>query len=146
MVHAAHVVVHAAGHGAVLGLERGEDIVGRGADTVGPVVEGDDPFVVVAAGFGGVVDDQRLVQAAVDLHPGVGVEEVGSRVGGDELVGEAAAGLDGLLGDAGHTVAGIAQGDAVPVDGGAGGQLVVDAHLQQVTGAGPQDRGVEVSS
>ena len=99
--------------------------------------------MVVAAGFSGVVDDQRPVQAAVDLHPGVGVEEVGAGVGGDELVGEAAAGLDGLLGDAGHAVAWLPQRDAVPVDGGAGGKLVLDADLQQVSGAGPQDGGVE---
>ena len=72
-----------------LGRQVGEDLVGGAAGAVDPVVQDDDPFRVVVAGLGRVVDDQRPVQAAVELHPGVRVIEVRARIRGGELVGEA---------------------------------------------------------
>jgi len=56
--HAGHSV-----HGAVVAHARGsqpvEDLLGAAADPGGPVIEHDNPFGVVAAGVGGVVDDDR---------------------------------------------------------------------------------------
>ena len=72
-------------------LEVGEDLLGAGPDAVGPVVEDEDPLVVVAPGLVGVVDDERGVQAAVELQAGVGVEPVRARVGDDEVERERAA-------------------------------------------------------
>ena len=95
------------------------------ADAIGPVVEGDDPLVVVAAGFGGVVDDQRLVQAAVDLDSGVGVEEVGAGVGGGDA---REAGADGT--DVASTVMELTDGGAhVAVDAVGIEHAVADARI-----------------
>jgi hypothetical protein len=52
-------------------------VVGGLADPIGPLVQDDDGLAVVAPGLGRILHDQHAVQAAIDLHPGVGMEEVG---------------------------------------------------------------------
>lgn len=133
-----HVVVHAAADGAALGCERGQDVVGTTSDAVGPVVEHQHPLGVIAAGFGRVVDDQRRVQAAIDLHATVRMEEVGARVRRREGVGVVRAGGDRLLGDARDAIGGVVQPDAVPVDAGLDRKRVAHPDLHDVTGLRPQ--------
>lgn len=43
------------------------------------VIEHDDPFGVVTAGIGRVVDDDRHIQAVVGVQPGVRMRPVGAR-------------------------------------------------------------------
>src|SRR5829696_2867183 len=120
----AHPAVHV--HHAALAHEPGVELLGGRADPKGPVVQHHDRLLVIAAGLGGVVDQQRGVQPAVQLQADVGVEEVGAGVGHGELVGEAAAGLHRRLGHVRDAVHVVAQPDAVPVDGGGLGQPVVE--------------------
>lgn len=89
-VHAAHALP-----------EFGEDLVGSAGDTVDPVVQDDHPFVVVRQRLARVLDDQRGVQAAVELDADVRVEDVRARGVGDEPVGEGGAGAYGGLGGRG---------------------------------------------
>ena len=134
VVHAGHAVVHPrhlgvvhAGHLGVVhavGLEAGKDLVGGLPDPVGPVVEDDDGLAVVAPGLGRVLHDQHAVQPAIDLHPGVGMEEVRPGIGDGELIDESGAGGDWSLGEPGDAVHLVAERDAVPVDAGRGGQAV----------------------
>ena len=70
----------------------------------------------------------------------MGVVEVGARVRHGELVGELRPRVDRGLRHARHAIHVVAQGDAVPVHAGGGGQLVVHLNPQKVTGAGPQQR------
>ncbi|SIM92228.1 Uncharacterised protein [Mycobacteroides abscessus subsp. abscessus] len=93
-------------------------LVGRRDDAVEPVVQDDDPLLVVVALLVRVVDDQRGVQAAVLLDADVRVEPVGPGVREHELVGERAAWLDRLLRQVRHAVHVVAQCQAVPVHGG----------------------------
>ncbi|BDN84678.1 hypothetical protein NJB1907Z4_C48930 [Mycobacterium pseudoshottsii] len=58
------------------------------ADTVGPVVEDNNPFGVVAVGFGRIVDDERQVQAVVVLEADMRVCSVGARIRDREPIGE----------------------------------------------------------
>ena len=62
-------------------VEVGEDLVGGAAGAVEPVVEDDDPLLVVVPRLGRVVDHQDAVQAAVELDADVRVVEVGARIG-----------------------------------------------------------------
>ena len=142
VMHAAHAVVHAWHLGMVHAVRQqaGQDLVGRLADPIGPVVEDDDGLAVVAAGLGRVLDDQHAVQAAVQLHPGMGVEEVGAGVGDRELIDEAGTGGDRGLGEPGDAVHVVADCHAVPVDAGRGGQVVVELDAKKLTGAQPQLR------
>src|SRR3546814_11401000 len=91
-VHPAHARV----------AEPGKDGVRVGA--VEPVVEDEDELTVVVAWLVGVLDDERRVQAAVELGPDVGMEEVGAGVGGGELVVEPLARRHRRLGDTGDAV------------------------------------------
>src|SRR5680860_41382 len=65
--------------------------------------------------------------------------KVGPRVGGCELIGEAGARLDRVLGDAGNSVHVVAQCDPVPVDAGAGAELVVHLHSEEIPGLCPDE-------
>jgi len=118
VVHPAHPAV--AG-GVVAGGEFGEHLVRGASGAVQPVVQDHDPFGVVAARFGRVVDDQGCVQAAVELHSHVRVEEVGAGIGCDELVEIAGAGGDRRLGHPRHPVGRVVQSDPVPMDRGVRG-------------------------
>src|SRR3546814_20835889 len=73
-VHPAHARV----------AEPGKDGVRVGA--VEPVVEDEDELTVVVAWLVGVLDDERRVQAAVELGPDVGMEAVGAGGGGGALL------------------------------------------------------------
>ena len=90
-----------------------------------------------------VVQHEGSVQPPVDLDSAVGMEEVGSGMGCDELVGEGTLGGDGVLSDTRHTVGGVAQGNAVPVHRGGCGELVVDRDPEQVARLAAQDVPVE---
>ena len=133
MVHATHSAHAASVGGATVGDQLLEHLVGGGAGAIDPVVEDEDPLGVVTAGVAGVVDDHRGVQPAVELDPDVGVKEVGARIRSGELVHELAAGLDRILGEAGDAVGGVGQSDAVPVNRGVCGELVVERESQEVT-------------
>ena len=107
MVHA--VAILAGSDERLVGLLQG------GAHAVGPVVEHDDPLEVVAAGLVGRVDDERRIEAAVDLRAVVGVEPVGPGVGDDEVVLERAACTDLGGGQSRDAVHIVADRQAVPV-------------------------------
>ena len=128
--------VHA-GHAPAQG---GQDLVGGVAGAVDPVVQDDSPLLIIRRWLGRVLHDQRSVQAPVELHAGVRVVPVGSGIGRGEPVGEGSAGRDGCLGHCGHAVHVVAEGDAVPVHGGLGRQLVAQCGLNDVLFADPDLR------
>jgi len=100
-------------------------------DAVEPVVDDQDGLAMVVQRLVGGLDDERRVEAAVELHPRVRVEEEGPGVRGRELVEVAVTRSDGVLGEAGHAVGIVlAQADAVPVDGRRLFEVIVhaDAH------------------
>jgi hypothetical protein len=128
-------------HAGVLhpvGFQAGKDPVGCLADAVGPVVKDDHGLAVVAPRVGRVLHDQHPVQAPIELHAGVGVEEVGPGVGDGELIQEPGAGGDRALGEPRHAVHVVADGDSVPVDAGWGRQAVVEVDPHKLPGADPQ--------
>lgn len=59
-------------------LEMVVDLFGTLADAVGPVVEDDDPFGVVVALLGGIVDDHWQVKPVIGFQTDVGVCPVGA--------------------------------------------------------------------
>ena len=104
-----------------------------------------DRHLVDVRGTAGVVGlhHQRPEQPPLDLDVGdlVGVVPVAARVVGDEAVDVGLAGHHGVLGDAGDPIGGVDQVDAVPVQGGSVGDVVVDqSHLDEVTLGDPQRR------
>ena len=112
-------VAGAPGHGAPPGVDVGE------RDDVGGRVRG----------VPGRVDDQRPEQPALDLvvRELVGVVPERARALRPEPVDVAAAHGHRVLGHAGHAVVGVRHGDAVPVQGGAARDGLVDQpHLQQL--------------
>src|SRR5680860_1912928 len=66
--------------------------------------------------------------------------KVGPRVRGGELISEAGTRLDRVLGDAGNSVHVVAQGDPVPMDAGAGVELVVHLHSEEIPRLCPDER------
>src|SRR3546814_20708326 len=71
MVHPLHAsMVHAA---ALSTGALGEHLVGSGAGAVDPVLEYDDPFGVIAAGFRRDVDEPRGIYYAIEFPPSMGV-------------------------------------------------------------------------
>lgn len=99
--------------------EFGQDRVRGGAvDSVDPVVQDHHPLLVVREGLLRVLDDERGVQAAVLLDARVRVEPVRPRVRDGEPVREGPARRDVPLGQARDPVHVVAQGEAVPVQGG----------------------------
>ena len=140
VVHAAHAVAHARHLGVVhaVGQQAGQDPVGCLADAVGPVVEDDHGLAVIAPRLGRVLHDQHPVQAPIQLHPSVRVEEVGPGIGDDELIQVPAAGRDRPLGEPGNAVHVIADGDAMPVDAGWSRQTVLEVDSEELSSGHPQ--------
>ena len=94
-----------------------KDLVRVGAGAVDPIVEHEHQLVVVVDFFVGVLDDQRSVQAAVELGADMRMEPVCSGVGDHEVVVELLAVRHGGLGQVRHAVHVVDEGDAVPVHG-----------------------------
>jgi hypothetical protein len=90
----------------------------------------------------GLFDDQGAVEASPDLLGTalVGVVPVRAGVWDGELVDEAPARGDRLLGEMGHPVHGVGDAQAVPVDGGLFGETVLDHHSQGLALADPKLR------
>ncbi len=88
----------------------------------------------------GLVDDQRAMEAAIDLAGGMGVVPEGARIGRAEHVVEARAGRDRRLGEVRDAVHGIGQPDAVPVDAGRLGKLVHEPDAELLAALEPQRR------
>lgn len=109
--------------------EFGEDgLRGGPVHPVDPVVQNHHPLLVVGEGLLRVLDDERRVQAPVQLESRVRVEPVRPRVRDGEPVRERRARRDVPLGQARHPVHVVAQGDAVPVQGGGLGEVVGQGH------------------
>lgn len=125
--------------------EVGEDLVRGGGDAVEPVVEDQHPFVVPRHLLVRVVDDERTVEAVVQLRADVGVEPVGARMRGDELVCELSARGDGGLGYRRDSIHVVAEGESVPVHGGVRVELVADGRFQRVACGEPDYRGGDTS-
>lgn len=129
VVHAAHVA------------HRGqpvEDLLGRVAvDPVEPVIEDHHLIDVVVAGSVLLLDDQRRVEPAIQLQAHVRMEPVGTRVGNDELIVEAAVGSDDRLGEVGDAVHVVSDGEAMPVDRRVLRELVAQLDPEGVSLADP---------
>lgn len=96
-----------------------------------------------AAGRHGHVADQERPEQAVrhgHVTVEVGVVHPHRRLLGDEVVGEALARFDRVLGDAGDPVHGVGQADAVAVHVGGGGQVVGQRDADVVTDRDLDDR------
>lgn len=130
-----HAAAHHAAHGGAPGHRGHAAAVGQH-----PVGQEQDLLAVPAAHGPGGLDDQRAVEALVQLVAEVGVIKIGARRVGAETVGEAPAGRHGGLGDAGHPVHGVGHGLAVPVDGGGPLQAVAQDHLQLLALPHPDHR------
>ena len=119
--------------------ECGEGTVGSvGVDAVEPVVEDEDLVDVGDDGIVRVFHDEGRVEAPVELQCGVGMEEVCAWVAQSEFVGEPFAGLDDGLREVVDAVHVVADGDAMPVDGGRLRKLVFQLDPQHVADSGSQ--------
>ena len=128
-----HVAAGAAAHHpAHPTAELLKHVVRRAGYTIQPVVENDHPFVVVGQRFVRVLDDERAVQATVQLRADVRMKPVGARLCGDELVVEVITGLDRRLGCAWNPVHVVSQRQAVPVHGCACRELIAHSCAQGV--------------
>src|SRR6266478_788561 len=85
---------------------------------VQPVVKDQSVFLIVAQRLARGLDDQRSIQAAVQLIAEVGVVPVGPWPRGRELVPEGPTRWNGGLGELGHAVHGKRNRKPVPVNGG----------------------------
>lgn len=107
-----------------------------GGDTVEPVIKHHNPFVVGGTGVVGVVDEQNSSEASIELEAHVRVEKERARVGGSEGVREFLPWCDGWLGEVWDSVHVVAESDAMPMDGGGGGEVVVQRSVDGVAGGG----------
>ena len=147
--HAAHVVVHPHTHRPVARApgrnEASHDLRRVRADTIGPVVKDQHPLGVVVARLGGVVDDERGVQAVVELQAVVRVEPVGAGIGDDEVEREPGTGGGLRCGDPWDAVHVVADGQAMPVHARRLGQVVAEVDDHPVPRGGAEglagDRG-----
>jgi hypothetical protein len=120
-------------HGHAVGPQIGQHVIWGAAAAVQPVVQHDDQLGVVVIAVLRVLDDERGVQAGVQLRADVRVEPVRAGVGHRELVAEPAARLDLGLGEVRDAVHVVAQRDAVPVDRRRHAQGVRQVHLEHGT-------------
>ena len=116
------------------GHQIGVDLVRGLTDAVSPIVEHDHPLGVVVTRLTRIIDDERRVQAAVQLQARMGMEPVGSRVRDHEVEIERAPGIDGRGGDPGHAVHVISDRQPMPMDTGRLGKVITDCYLDPVTG------------
>ncbi len=134
MVHTAVVrlsVVHAA-HPA--GEFREHRVRRAAVDPVDPVVQDDDPLLVVGQRLLRVLHDQRRVQSPVLLGPRVRVQPVRTGVRDGEAVVERRPCRDAARGQARDAVHVVAQGEPVPVHGRRYGQVVGEGERERVAG------------
>jgi hypothetical protein len=95
-------------------------------EAVEPVVELQEGLLVVLRALGRVLDDQRTLDAGVELQARVRVVEERAGVGRPELVHEAISRSYGGLGHPGNAVHGVGEPDAAPVKRRALRQVVLD--------------------
>ena len=72
-----------------------------------------------------ILDDQRRVEAAIDLRPHMRMSPICACIGYDEVVPERPAGFDGILRQYRDAVHLIGDGQPMPVHSGIGRQIVV---------------------
>src|SRR5213592_1603081 len=107
---------------------------------VQPVVKDQGVLLIVAQGLARGLDDQRSIQAAVQLIAEMGVVPVGPWPRGRELVPEGATRWNGRLGEFGHAVHGKRNGKPMPVNGRGLLQEVAQGHADSVTLRNPDLR------
>ena len=121
--------------------EAAEVVADLGVGQQAPVVE-HPGHVAVDLDRLALLDDQRPVEAAPDLLVAalVRVVPVGAGIGDVERVDEGLARCDRPLGQMRHAVHGVRHAQAVPVDGGLLGELVLDRDLDVLALAQPDLR------
>src|SRR5438477_4304545 len=97
-----------------------------------PVVKDQGVLLIVAQRLARGLDDQRTIQAEVQLIAEMRVVPVGPWSRSRELVPEGATRWNGRLGEFGHAVHGKRNGKPVPVDGGGLLQEVAQRHAEPV--------------
>ena len=78
--------MRAIGRSVHAALQHSQLVIWGAINAVEPVVENDDPLVVVITAFVRIINDHGRVEAAVQLRAHMWVEEVRARVGYRKLV------------------------------------------------------------